>query len=250
MSRMSRRRLVAPRLLQPLHGPLQLALAVGTFAGPAGRGLVEVGEAHIADALRDHEGIGHGVQGDRVANHRELERGVVALAQDRDVDRRPLGTSQALDRVVDGHAPRVLGLDPADDVARANAQAMGRGPLEGRHHRDVAVHRLHGDPEPVVLALLPLLQARVLLRLEEVRVGVESAEHLADREGDEAVALDLFRVVLLDRPHDRGVEAQLVGEAVAPGQHPGPEDPSERRAADEKQESEDAQPGRFHLLRC
>ena len=96
-----------PALHELLHRLLELALAVGSLAGPAGGGLVEVLQAHVAHALAGHEGVGHGVQGDGVADDRELEGLVVALAHDGDAHGRALGAAQALHRVVDAHAPGV-----------------------------------------------------------------------------------------------------------------------------------------------
>ena len=89
-------------------------------------------------------------------------------------------------------------------------------------------------PEAVVLALLALLHRLVVLLLEEVRVGVQRAEHLPDRARDEPVARDLLDVLALDRAHHRGVEAQLLAQAPPAGQRAASEQATGQRRSDEK----------------
>ena len=191
----------------------------------------------VAHLRRDHERVGDRVERDLVANHREIERLVVALAHDRHPDRGALGAAQALHRVVDAHArarprPRCRLITSPARMPRRWAGVS----FEGRHHGDVPVDRLHGDPEPVVLPLLALLHRLVVLLLEEVRVGIQRAEHLADGGGNEAVARDLLEVLALHRTHHGGEEAQLVAQAPAAGQRPPSEEPAGQRRADEQSE--------------
>ena len=225
---------------------LQLALAVLAVAGAAGGGLVEVLQADVAGVGAGHEVVGHRVQRDLVAEHRELQRLVVVLPHHRDVHRRALGAAQPLHRVVDAHAAGVLALDLADHVAGADAQAVGGRALERRDDGDVPVHRLHGDPEAVVRALLPLLEGGVLLGLQEVRVGIERAQHLADGRGHQLVGLHLSRVALLDRAQDGGVQAQVLGEARGGGERAAAEQPPGERAGGEDRETDRADPSDLH----
>ena len=229
LSRMSRMKALAPSRFSS-RSAFSSSRSQSPSPGPAGRRLVEVREPDVADVAADHERVRHRVQRDRVADHGELERLVVALAHDRDLDRRALRPAQPLDRVVDAHAARVLGLDPADHVAGADPEPVRRRALEGRHHGDVAVHRLHRDPEAVVLALLALLHRLVVALLEEVRVRVERAQELADRARDQPVARHVLDELGLHGVQHRGVEAQLLVEPPAARERALPEHaPRERR---------------------
>ncbi len=137
----------------------------------------------------------------------------------------PLAPAEALHRLVDGHAPGVFALDLRDHVAGTDSQSVGGRSLERGHDGDVAVDGLDRDTEAVVLPLLPLLKGREIPRLVEVRVRIESPEHLADRGGHQAVGLDVLGVVLLDGGEDLGVEPQLWIEPGATGQNPSAQRP-------------------------
>ncbi len=229
-----------------LERSLQLPLAVLSLARTARGGLVEVGQADVAHARADHERVRDRVQRDRVTDDRELQGVGVPFADDGDLDRRPLRAPEPLDRVVDAHPPGVLALDSADHVTGPDAEPVSRSPLEGGHHRDVSVDRLNADPEAVVLALLALLHLLVGILLEEVRVRIQGAEHLADGGRHQAVGRHLLHVVALDGRQHRGVQPELVGQLSPAGENPVPEEPPGERAPNENHRRHNAQSRELH----
>ena len=101
-------------------------------------------------------------------------------------------------------------------------------------------------PEAVVLALLALLHRLVVLLLEEVRVGIQRAEHLPDRAGDQPVARDVLDVLALDRAHHRGVEAHLLAQAAPAGLRAAAEQATGQRRSDEKTNGDRTEPRELH----
>jgi hypothetical protein len=89
--------------------------------------------------------------------------------------------------------------------------------FERRNHGDAALDGDNGDAQAEVGALLPLLQGGELLDLEEIRVRVERAQHLADRRGDRFGRVDLLGVLRLDGGEDLGVALEVHGSAIGGG---------------------------------
>ena len=96
-----------------------------------GRGRVrEVLQADVADARLEHEGVRDGVRRDLRARDGHLEGLVEAGPEDRDLDLRALRALELLDDGVDREVVDALPLDAVDDVARADAEAVGGRALD------------------------------------------------------------------------------------------------------------------------
>ena len=198
-------RVVAQVEDQPLHAaalePLERRseIAIGDFG--------EVAQLDVAGALVDHERALDGRDADLVPFDGQLDQLVEAAALDRHVDRGALRALQLRDRLVAGPALGALAGDLGDGVAAADAAAERRRPFEHGADEDVAVDRLDGDAEAVIVAFLALAHLGVAARIEEARMRIERVQQPVDRRVDQAIGFDRPDVLGFDRGQRRGEDA-------------------------------------------
>ena len=179
---------------------LQLVLAhlrgnVGDRLLQSFRGLlVELADAHEADVVA-LDARAHRSHADDVARDRDLDRLVLALAHDGQLD---LGVDRAahlLDRLVQGEPLHLLAVELHDDVVRHDA-GLGGGRLVDRgddlheavFHRDL-------DAEPAELAARLDLHVAEAFRVHVARMRIEPVEHAVDCLLDELGVIRLLDVV-------------------------------------------------------
>src|SRR4029079_11917745 len=99
-----------------------------------------------------------------------------------------------------GPALGALAADFREGVAAADTFLIGRRSFEDAARDDVAFGRaLNLNAEAVVAPFLALAHLRVGFRIEKAGVGIQRAEHPANRAVDEAVGLDRADIIRLDR---------------------------------------------------
>src|SRR5262249_8338987 len=88
--------------------------------------------------------------------------------------------------------------------------APSRRALDGGHHRQLVVPDRDLDAQSTEAARGLDLHLAVAFGIEERRVGVEGAEHPADRAVDDLARLGLVDVLILDDGENVGEELELL----------------------------------------
>ena len=228
---------------QPLH-PLLLQLAPRLQHLWDGR-LGEVLQADVGRLVVQEEGESDGVGRDLGARHGHLEGLAEAGPDDRDPDLRPLGALQPFDDGIHGQVVDRLALDPVDDVAGPDPEAVGGRPLDRGDDGDLAVPLGDDDPEAEEGAPLLLLHRPVLLGLEEVRVRVEGAQHPVDGRVDELVRGEVVGVPGLRGGQEVGVFLEGRVRGVGKGEELRAEEAAEQGGPCECHDGEEEPP--LHL---
>jgi hypothetical protein len=148
----------------------------------------------------------HRLHPDLLAGDQEVLGLGPPLAHDRDRDLAARFAPHALDRVGELHVLGGEALDLEDSVARLDAGPIGRGALDGRHHRQHVVTERDLDPETAEAAARLDLHLLVHLRVEERGVRVEAPQRALDRVVDEVLGRDLVDVLALHDRQDLGEE--------------------------------------------
>ena len=177
LSLLDLRRDVGDRLLQPFGGLL-----------------VELGEPDIADVVAFHLRA-HRAHADDVARDRHLDRLVLALAHDGELDLGIHRAAHLLDRLVQGEALHLLAVELRDDVVGHDAGLGGGRLVDRRHHLDQAVFHGDLDAEPAEFAAGLHLHVPEALRIHVAGMRVEPGQHAVDRVLDQLAVVRLLDVV-------------------------------------------------------
>ena len=148
----------------------------------------------IADVVA-FESRAHRAHLDDVAGDRDLDRLVLALAHDRELDLGVHRAAHLVDRLVEGEALHRLVVEMGDDVVGQDAGLGGRRLVDRRHHLDQAV--LHGDldAEPAELAAGLHLHVAEALGVHVARMRIEPGQHAVDRRFDQLGVVGLLDIV-------------------------------------------------------
>ena len=181
---------------QPLHAvAAQFLQRVAQFAI---RGFRELIELHVPRFLVDHERRLNGRDVHFITHDIHVDQAVVTAALDADIDQRPFWPFELLDCLIRRPPLHIEVAHLGQDVAAAESLLIGGRPLEERHHGDVAVDGLDGDPETVITSLLPLAHLRVRLGVEKARMRIERVQHPVDGAVDHAIGRHVVHIFLLD----------------------------------------------------
>ncbi len=142
-----------------------------------GRVREAAGQADVADAGADHEGVADRGLRDARALDGEVERRLAPGALDLDGDGLAFGAAHGLRDGQRRPLARVLAVDLDDAVAEAQAGLGGGRALDGRLDVDAVAVAEDGDADACEARLLVLQEPSVLGGREEVRVRVEREEH-------------------------------------------------------------------------
>src|SRR5579875_3779640 len=153
-----------------------------------------------------------------VTDHSESEWLVDAFTQHGDFDGGAFGTFQQIGHIAGAHVVSGFAVNGDDDIARADAGAIGRSAGKGRNHNDFIISRPDLHAHAVIFTALLLAQGGIGLRVEKVGVRVKYAQHAGDGAViDGLVGIDLLGVVLLDDAIDVAERAQAVANVVVVG---------------------------------
>ena len=181
-------------------------------------GLLETGDVDVADAGANQEMHVHAVAGNLVAHDGEVEGLVGTFAQHGDLDGGALGAFQQLRHIAGAHVVGRLAVDRDDDIARADARAIGGRTGKGRDHDDFVIARTNLHAHAVILAALLLAQGRVGFGIEEVGVRIEHPQHAGNRPVvDGLVRVDRLGIVLLHHVVNIGEAAQAFAHVAVAG---------------------------------
>ena len=173
------------------------------------RVLLELGDAHIADAGLD-DFRANRLDPDDVAHDGDDDGPRLALSRQRERDGGLGLAAHELHGIVEREPLGGLVIDSNDEVTRLDA-GTGRGRvLDGGDHLDETVFGSHLDAKAPEFALGAHLQFTEGVSIEIGRVRIEPGDHAADGFGDELFVLDVFDVVGLDRAKDVGELAKLL----------------------------------------
>ena len=156
--------------------------------------LVELGDADVADvvALDAHA---HRTHADDVARDRDLDRLVLTLAHDGQLDLGVHRPAHLLDRLVQGQALHLLAVELGDDVVRHHAGLGGRRVVDRGDDLDEAVLHRDLDAEAAEFAARLHLHVAEALRVHVARMRIEPVEHAVDRLLDQLAVVRLLDVV-------------------------------------------------------
>ena len=158
--------------------------------------LVELGDADIADVVLDLRA--HRAHADDVARDRHLDRLVLALAHDGELDLGVHRAAHLLDGLVQGEPLHLLLVELGDDVVGHDAGLGGGRLVDRRHHLDQAVFHGDFDAEAAELAAGLHLHVAEGLRLHVARMRIEPGQHAVDRGFDQLGIVRLLDVVGAD----------------------------------------------------
>ena len=158
----------------------------------------------------------------------------------------PFGSLELLRRLLGRPVLGVLTLHARDDVAAADAGAIRGRALEERHDGDVAVDRLDGEADAVVLALLALAHLRVLPGVEEARMRIERLEHPADGVVNQPVRGDRLDILPVDGGQGGRKHPILLGNLVLGDLGGTAEKPARQGRQQDRQGRHGEKPGSTH----
>src|SRR6516225_7390148 len=156
--------------------------------------LVELGDTDEPDVVA-LETRAHGPHLDARAGDGDLDRLVLALAHDLELDLGVLRAAHLLDRLVEGEPLHRRVVEVRDDVV-GHDPGLGRRRLVDRgHDLDQAV--LHGDldAEAAKLASGLHLQVAEAFRIHVARMRIEPGQHAVDRRFDQLAVVGLLHIV-------------------------------------------------------
>src|SRR5262249_25882659 len=158
-----------------------------------GRPLVELRDANVTDvgAFRMQTYRFHS---DDVADDRDLDRLVGALAEDRELDFGVHRAAHLIDRLVYGETLHGAVIEMRDEVVCHHAGLGRRSIVERRDHFYQAV--LHGDLDAETAELAARLHLHVAqaVRIHITRMRIEAGQHAVDRRFDELAVFRFFHV--------------------------------------------------------
>ena len=155
--------------------------------------LVELGDADEADIVLETRA--HRAHADDVARDRHLDRLVLALAHDLELDLGVHRAAHLLDRLVEGQPLHRLVVEMGDDVVGHDPGLRRRGFVDRRHDLDQAV--LHGDLDAEAAELAAGLHLHVAeaLGIHVARMRIEPGQHAVDRRFDQLAVVGLLHIV-------------------------------------------------------
>ena len=124
-----------------------------------------------------------------------VDRLVLALAHDGELD---LGVHRAahfLDRLVQGETLHLLAVELGDDVVGHDAGLGGGRLVDRRHHLDQAVFHGDLDAEPAEFAAGLHLHVAEALRIHVAGMRIEPGQHAVDRGFDQLAVVRLLDVI-------------------------------------------------------
>ncbi len=182
---------------------LQVAESADRIDHFLARRLLELRQMDIADSRLDLKRQIHGRVRNLVAYQVKYQRLHLPFAHHRHLHVRALGPFQRLRHGVRGHPLRRLAVDCRDHVARPDARLVRRRPLIRRNHIDLVALLLDDHAHAVIMAALVFLHPGIGLRIVEVRVRVQYAQHPRNRPVVDRpirlVAVQRLGIVLLDQ---------------------------------------------------
>ena len=230
---------IAPQIQNQALQLIFLQFLQAFFKLPARR-LIELFHPDVANLRLQREDLRYTLPVDVVSNNVEHQRLFIALTCDMDLNRRALlapqqfrnfGGIQTLSRFVVHHF---------DGVARPQTSLIGRRTHERNHHHGLAIPAHNRHPNTRVPAALVFPQVFKVLRVKEVRVGVQGPQHPRNRTlKDGFVRVHLIRKILVQRvvnigelPH-AGLNV-LVGRRSRSGLEPLPIYAADQRAGEQE----------------
>ena len=136
----------------------------------------------------------HRAHADDVAGDRHLDRLVLALAHDGELDLGVHRAAHLLDGLIEGQALHLLAVELGDDVVRHDA-GLGGGRLVDRgHDLDEAVFHRDFDAEPAEFAAGLHLHVAEALGVHVARMRIEPGEHAVDRSFDQLAVVRLLDI--------------------------------------------------------
>jgi hypothetical protein len=208
--------------------------------------LREVDQLHVSGTRADHVVVRHGARRNHVTDDLEDERRVHAFALDGDLDRTALRPAQQrhrlLDRELQGIGVRLLALvtHVGDHVSRPDAQAGGRRVVDGGDdHQGVVLSPLgDDDAQAEELSALLLAHVPVLLLVEEVRMGIECADHSPDAVVDQLLRGDGLDVAVLEELQEPRISVHPALDLVG-ARGPGAEGAAQESSGEDHGEADD-----------
>ena len=137
----------------------------------------------------------HRAHPDDVAHDRHVDRLVLALAHDRELDLGVDRPAHLLDRLVQGQALHLLVVELGDDVVGHDAGLGGGRVVDRRDDLDQAVFHRDLDAEPAELAAGLHLHVAEALGVHVARMRVEPGQHAVDGRFDQLGVVRLLDVV-------------------------------------------------------
>ena len=185
--------------------------------------LVELGDADIADVVA-FDTHADRADADHVARDRDLDRLVLTLAHDGQLDLGVHRPAHLLDRLVQGEALHLLAVELRDHVVRHHAGLRGGRLVDRRDDLDEAVFHRDLDAEPAELALGLHLHVAEVLRVHVARMRIEPVEHPVDRLLDQLRIVRLLDVVGADTLEHVAEQIELAVGVRGGGLRAGPQD--------------------------
>src|SRR6185312_14873673 len=179
--------LVADLILQVADFPFQ------AFGGL----LVERGDADIGDIVA-FDMRAHRAHADVVAYQRDVDRVILALANDLELD---LGIDRAahfIDGLIEGEALHRFVVESGDDVVGHDAGLRRRRIIDRRNHLDQPVFHRDFDAEPAEFSAGLHLHVAEALGIHVAGMRIEAGQHAADRGLDQLAVVGLLDIVAAD----------------------------------------------------
>src|SRR6516225_7375681 len=156
--------------------------------------LVELGDADKTDVVA-FEARTHRTHLNARAGDGDLNRLVLALAHDLELDLGVFRAAHLLDRLIEGEPLHRLVVEVRDDVVSHDA-GLGRRRLVDRGH-DLNQPVLHGDLDAEAAELAPGLHLHVAeaFGIHVARMRIEPGQHAVDRRFDQLAVVGFFHVV-------------------------------------------------------
>ena len=156
--------------------------------------LVEGGDADVADVVL-FDARAHRADADIVAHQRDVDRIVLALADDLEPDLGVDRPAHLLDRLVQGQALHGFVVEIGDDVVGHDAGLGGGRIVDRRDHLDQAVFHRDLDAETAELAAGLHLHVAEALGVHVARMRIEPGQHAADGGFDQLAVVGLLDIV-------------------------------------------------------
>src|ERR1700751_2376600 len=156
--------------------------------------LVELGDADEADVVA-FESRTHRADLDARTGNGNLERLLLALAHDLELDLGVLRPAHLLDRLVEREPLHRLVVEGRDDVVGHDAGLGSRRLVDRGDALDQAVLHGHLDSETAELAAGLHLHVAEALRIHVARMRIEPGQHAVDRRFDQLAVVGLLHIV-------------------------------------------------------
>jgi len=146
--------------------------------------LVEGGDADVADVIGLDMGP-YRADANVVAHQRDVDRIVLALADDLESDLGVDRPAHLLDRLVQREALHGFVVEIGDDIVGHDAGLRCRRVIDRRDHLDQPIFHRDFDAEPAELAAGLHLHVTKTLGVHVTRMRIEACQHAGDRGLDE-----------------------------------------------------------------